>query len=320
MVKIAEGAYGCVYSPALPCSRKKLARDTPSVGKVFSTMEDASIEFSNMQIVRELDPEGEFSVPLQERCNINSTKADGCGLSIEGRTTPQLTYDYGGASLHDVIRMGGYSLMPMLPGLATVANGLHVLSKAGYVHRDVKESNIVWDGQRARMRLIDFGMMIKKSAVYETDQVDVLGYDYEYYPPEFKIYYHGSVLRDGLGNVSDLNQFIAADLRSMYSYTSELVELNPYGILERVVADLVDNKEPTALSRNLSRLAHKIDVFGFGIILERLINHADQLPRRTRAKLVGIARSCTNPNPMDRMSIQECEKALLALHALHKKK
>ena len=318
MVKIAEGAYGCVYSPALPCSRKTITKRDSTVGKVFGNKEDAINEFNNMEIVRGIDPNGEFSVPFRGKCEISAAKADHCGLMIEGPYGSQLMYDYGGTSLHDVIRMGGYDIVSMLPGLAKIANGLHQLSKAGFVHRDVKESNIVWDSKQETMRLIDFGMMIKKQHVYEVDQTDVLGYDYEYYPPEFKIYYHGSVLRDGLGSVSNLNQFIAADLRAMYSYTYELDELNPYGILERVVDELI-GKEQNALSQNLSRLSHKIDVFGFGIIIERLANSANKLPQRMMSKLRGIARSCTHPNPIDRMSMLECEKTLLALYTFSKK-
>ncbi|MDR0504586.1 MAG: serine/threonine protein kinase [Bifidobacteriaceae bacterium] len=57
-----------------------------------------------------------------------------------------------------VAEHGAFCFTTVLPALAQIAAGLQALHRSGLIHRDVSPTNILFDGQQAR--LIDFGIAL----------------------------------------------------------------------------------------------------------------------------------------------------------------
>jgi len=63
--------------------------------------------------------------------------------------------------------------------------GMMLLNNAKKIHRDIKPPNVLFDGKK--INLIDFGLStnVENLYVFNNDNIDMMNYKYEYYPPEY---------------------------------------------------------------------------------------------------------------------------------------
>lgn len=317
---VAQGAYGCVFDPPLRCEGDAKVGNA-AVGKVFPDPSHAENEARAMEIVRKIDPKGRYTVPMRLRCDVVPTSRirTACSLLARNRDKPrldQLVYPRAGQDLARFVEAHpDFEVLDMVDGMANVMEGIRVLAAKGYCHRDMKPSNLMVESRGRKMRITDFGMMCPFDKLYAPDQSYVLAFNYEYYPPEFKIYYDHALV--SLEHVADPTLFIAQDVRVNY-LESPLQFFADVADVRSVVTDVLSNvaaaaatpgipdSPQDALRKGLESMAEKVDVFGAGASFARLFDvyekKTDSAQRTALlAALYDTINACTDLNPLTRL-------------------
>lgn len=200
MPVIGEGNYGCVFKPHVKCYNASPTIKN-SVGKIFPDKQDFEEEKKkHMMLQRRVDPRHEFLVPIYKTCYVEdfvaSDQVANCGiLSSSARRhlrkpLPQIIYKYAGIDLSKLmsIKIPRQDLFKtMFNKMKQILIGLKKIHDHGYIHQDMKPSNLMWDARSQKIYIIDFGILVEKTRVFDNVNKFVLTYDYPYYPPEFKL-------------------------------------------------------------------------------------------------------------------------------------
>lgn len=313
--KLGEGAYGCVYrSPKLPCASMKEGGED-FVGKIFGDLKLAKDEELIMEIVRTIDPQSSFTIPLEKTCTFAPTAKlrKTCKHARDAAMVTQLVYAYRGVDLCFFMSSGkNYDILDFLPGMVSLLKGLVMLAEARYCHRDIKPSNVMV--HEGRFYLTDFGLMIPFDRLYDSDQDYILTFNYEYYPPEFKIYHDYRTIQ-GSDEVVQLSRFIASDVSANYVQSENRTDFTN-------IIDVVDKTLNTYSSSDLMRTAFeesadKVDIFGFGMVFTKMfLNSTPNVAKHSRdarRRLYAALRACTDPNPLTRHDPKTCLSDLTKL-------
>lgn len=269
MPLIGEGNYGCVFSPPLECNSKRKYKG--AVGKVFSSFPEYESESKISNIIANLDPNNEFSLPLLDGCKVNSFKnsdgVDKCVLlsndTIKHNHTSysQLIYKNGGRSLKQLLSIKGSvpKLKKIMKAMRPIFVGVKKLSDVGYVHQDIKPHNILYDNNR--LYLIDYGILSHAKNIYHKKNRYILSYDYPYYPPEYKLY-------TGKGDLNELYIRVSRNFNFGFEIAGRNVDL-----LEVIKSLGIDMKEglTNILSKKTSCFVPgKVDIYSLGIVILEL--------------------------------------------------
>lgn len=206
---LAEGSYGCVFRPLLPCNegnKKNKNKNRNLIGKIFSNNADYKSELQrNIHISSRVNTSNKFSPRFLGSCDIHTSKLSDkdmeefnkCGFVAKRKTYlnqkekekdkgehpsfiyPQLLMEYGGKPLSDL----STNFIDIFFTSKSLFEGIFLLQKHRMSHLDIKENNIVYDAEQDRMLLIDFGMMSQFKNLYKNAELD---FNYAFYPPEFK--------------------------------------------------------------------------------------------------------------------------------------
>jgi serine/threonine protein kinase len=194
MVFVAQGSYGCVFSPNLPCTSQSITH-SDTVGKIFASTNALEQEAELAQTVNKLDPKHVFTVPFYGKCRtsfeaVNSKELNRCRHITKikkTRATSQLLFKQGGVELYQLLNDKTLQLHQLIPLFLSLFQGIATLLKHKLVHADIKPANILVDWATKKAYLIDFGLM---SPIKEIPfKFWLLRYPYLYFPPEFMIYY-----------------------------------------------------------------------------------------------------------------------------------
>jgi len=183
---IASGAYGCIYSPMIPC-----VEDTQLKGNYVSKIinkKDIEAEFTLTLPIHDIDKSSSMFIVPFKMCNVNLSSEnigdiEKCSIvdSSKPENYVQLLMKNGGISVSSVIEEKGelYSKL-RLEHYKNIINGVKVLLDNMYIHNDLKPHNIVFDGKK--MRIIDFGLFSKM------DEFEVTPEYYFVYPADILFY------------------------------------------------------------------------------------------------------------------------------------
>lgn len=266
---IAKGTYGCVFKPHIVCENKRNIKD--SVGKVFEFQEAMLSEMEFLQLLKEIDPEGEFTLSMNGSCTTKASfrKTDHtelCQFMRPGESYQQLIMPYGGKSVkHFLTQHSGsfaaftkmvHRVLPIMRGLRTLQE------KHGYIHQDIKPDNVLL--HKNKLYLIDFSLMTKVDEVYGGKNEGVLAAAYPYFPPEYKLLVHPSTSLQRFLTLAKANYNFKASLGQ--ADTSFLDLFTIVGIdIEKDLAQL--HPQRRRLKAKTNAIASKVDIFSLGILL-----------------------------------------------------
>ena len=265
MPLIGEGSYGCVFDPPMPCIESRKTRRKNTVGKVFISEEEFESERKITKIVKDVDPNSKFTIPLYNSCRVKDLDKDEtykkCELfrHFHGdiKALYQLVYKNGGINIKDLMRRTKGTIprfKKIMRSMCNVVHGIKSLIDAGYVHQDIKPANILWQAKSNQILLIDFGIMIKANEVYKDKNKFVLRYDYPYFPPEYKRY-------DTINNYNIFYNKVMAN----YNNSIHLEVIRNLGIpIKQQLQDAF------VLSETKYQQPNKIDIFSLGIVFLEL--------------------------------------------------
>jgi serine/threonine protein kinase len=293
-----QGTYGCVYKPSFDCESKKKS-PTKTIGKIFKETQYYLEEIEIEKIKKKMDPQGKFTIKKIDHCRLSKPLMVSDTCDISNSNVGQIIYEYGGTPLSEFMKSKP-DIQKIISGMLNIANGLKVMKSKQYCHRDLKLDNILIKNDK--MYIIDFGLMIPFSKVYEEDQNYVLRHNYIYYPPEFKIYYNSKVFSTNLSVISDLQKFLIYDVKMNYTKTSVILfDENQIRRGIRDILSMFDNN--MIMKKSLIQIADKIDIFSYGIILQQLLQKPIKDEKKLKKKLQMLANECTHPNPFVRKDV-----------------
>jgi serine/threonine protein kinase len=308
---IKRGAYGCVLKPSISCKNKVINQEK-TVSKVFEIEDYYEEELAIYEIMKIIDPERKYTLSKLDECSLSKIPKEAilkCKYKFSEFPKKQIIYEYGGIDLSELIKTN-YDIKSLMPGIINIVDGLISLDNAGYCHRDIKETNIVFKNNK--FYLIDFGLLIKFDNLYDEDQDYVLRFNYCYYPPEFKIYYNYKLTQTNITSIYDLKKFTVADVKlnytkSLYVYDDEVITKSVSKVL-----DFMKNIDIVKVT--MTQSANKVDIFGFGMVLIKLITNANSNSELLKLQLLKISEKCIEINSWFRYSPKKLKKELLKLN------
>lgn len=187
MSYVANGTYGCVFKPAVPCMERK-GRDQglkgrDAVSKVFGEKAEADQEERTMQrILKKIDPRGLFTIRSFGTCPVSrdafaAAEISRCdNLRADQSQLHQIVYENGGMPISKVPWPEFWTrLDPLFAGIET-------LQSFRLVHQDIKPENVVFNTRTGKIALIDFGLCKPMRRVF--GKTNAMMAFYLYMPPE----------------------------------------------------------------------------------------------------------------------------------------
>ena len=222
---LGKGTYGCVYNPPIPCKGTDERDSTDYVSKVM-TKKEASNEMVEANIIREIDPKSNFALYGLKQCDIVSvTKSDenclkdcthlkkNAGKQKKGECKvtklAQLVMKNGGYSLEYNKNKSLFKIDPLqlLRPIYDIFVGLNKVKKAGYLHRDIKNPNLVYNEGLNKFYLIDFGLMESIDNTFAWEGIHY--HKYPWYPLDWNyLYTIDKIITDVISNNMKSNSFV----------------------------------------------------------------------------------------------------------------
>lgn len=301
---VASGTYACTFSPPLSCGRVK-SHSQQKLGKVFESSDAAIQEAEIQSIIRKVDPNNLFTVKYFGKCKIaginQEDDMESCSKDIRVNRNIQLTYEYGGKALWDVIALykgtstSNDKFVKLFLKFEPLFSGVKRLNDMGYLHLDIKLENIVFDS--IKLSLIDFGLMKNISEMMSKIQKSLLSYDYPYYPPEFKFM---SVART-INPQMDFVKFKAFFMRN-FGVISIKDESLIHKELERFFASYIYQNDH---SLDGNGMFAKSDLYSVGVTLIILYDYIVRKDDYRTYIIKDLIKDMINCNPYERIGWDE---------------
>ena len=313
---LATGFESCVFAPPVPCLD---GQDLPakSVGKVLRNpriMVPYDEEVNANAIVKRMDPEGKYSLPMITHCPVtygDVKKAQNAGEKCtvplawsKSKKLRQLVYPHGGADLTQIMKTGlsWHEALDLIAKVGNVLLGVRMLVNHKYCHLDLKAENVLYDGQK--MKIHDWSRLAPHSKIFDDGcrfcvvkkiKSHVFrGLHYDYHAPELKVFTSRS--------------FLSNMIRSRNHGARDPVMRMQYIEFEKQLA-----KEKRSPEKIFSDFAAKLDVFSCGVIIEQLLHAPKGAPQVSLQPAIYAAsmlsEALRDHNPYTRFTIDQAIRA-----------
>ena len=313
-----SGLYSCIYHPSPLCHRKieEIKKvNTSMIGKVIRPT-DSVLEWSNAHVLYKLDPDQFYFIYPYELCEITPTEdSRKCPLVKKDQKLHLLKRPYASQTLirYMIQRKHKILLKDFLPKLKRLFEGLYLFHQHGYIHQDIKTSNIL--EKKHEFRWIDFGISLKKKDIYNLDvNAAFLNADYVIHPPEYRYfsrYYYISKKIENIDTFVDNEWYLLhyiltenklrnIDLFQQF-YTYEQFKESCTHLFQKL-----QGKSKGSIQKLLTQNSTKVDIYSFGTVLLHLLPyiHLDDTLLSTSYKQ--LIHHMIQPNVFERYNTKEC--------------
>lgn len=274
MPYIAEGSYGCVFSPPLKCLNNKKTTSSQA-GKIFYSKDSMEEEKELAEKINKIDPNGKWTIPYYGSCFINvketrqTDNIDKCNkYSKHIPITEQLIYKNGGIDLNHFTNnfeffKNNVFIDDLIPLFYNLLKGLKSLNEKQIAHCDIKPPNMLYDFNEFKLYIIDFGLTTPYNDISSFSNYNMLNHIYPYYPPEFKIYVQLIIHNKTNVNINDILENYTRYLpRGFLDFMSKYIDI-PLQI-KQFALKCQKNKE-VFKHKFKTEYVSKIDVFSLGM-------------------------------------------------------
>jgi len=192
---VSQGTYGCIYRPGLQCNGKPYNKEN-FITKVQRNLTVSLQEEKISALVVKIPHFSKYFAPILkppcqvELASIQEGEIEKCDF-IKKKTDTKWkinTLRYVGKQtlidhvLHIYLKQNKNFLFKFLETQLHLLNGFSKLQKAGVIHNDVKDNNIICDSNGTPI-IIDFGLsVVLTTATQENSRQLFFNYDPDYYP------------------------------------------------------------------------------------------------------------------------------------------
>ena len=175
---IASGAYGCIYHPPYDCKGKDL-KDTSYVTKLVKNDYTSQTEYDISTMLKNKDG----FLLIEKKCvvssqNIKKSMAKDCDL-IE-RKDPRIEKKYlllyskyvHGTELVKYMK-NDFSVQKLMRTFCFLCKQIEVLIDSKIIHHDLHFGNIMYDSEKNKLIVIDFGLSIIASNFYLNNHLNM---------------------------------------------------------------------------------------------------------------------------------------------------
>lgn len=274
MPYIAEGSYGCVFSPPLKCLNNKKTTSSQA-GKIFYSKDSMEEEKELAEKINKIDPNGKWTIPYYGSCFINvketrqTDNIDKCNkYSKHIPITEQLIYKNGGIDLNHFTNnfeffKNNVFIDDLIPLFYNLLKGLKSLNERQIAHCDIKPPNMLYDFNEFKLYIIDFGLTTPYNNISSFSNYNMLNHIYPYYPPEFKIYVQLIIHNKTNVNINDILENYTRYLpRGFLDFMSKYIDI-PLQVKQFAIK-CQKNKE-VFKHKFKTEYVSKIDVFSLGM-------------------------------------------------------
>jgi len=343
---IGKGTYGCVFRPSINCDGTIGGEKT--VSKFFLDKKDYLNELKLQKVIDKIDVENKFTVKKISNCKVKITQElkkeiknfDKCyNLSND---IYQITYEYGGYDLYrlfkyDKDKIKDVDLSLFLKKFLTIFEGLSILDRNQLLHFDIRSDNILYDPEKMKFVIIDFGLMKSRNNIFSYDLFSSFHKNpHLNYPNEFVLFYFivnkKEINKFKLNSYSyiEFNQNKINALKTLDKFDLYVKKFNE--IFDYLINDINTNlKETLKIFKNLeytfndvsinrktslicSDIKSKIDVYMLGIVLLDLLFYififisSNPTISSIPLSLFDLIKKMISLNPCNRPTIQEAMK------------
>jgi serine/threonine protein kinase len=348
-VSIGEGSYGCVLRPYIKCNGK--TGNDKYISKFFFRQSSYDNELEIQKRVGNIgfDKKG-FTIKMKSACKINLEKKPkvkeisrkSCG--IYDKDVYQIVFEFGGTDLRELFKkdetknkLRTMDLKKLVGKMDNIFRGLCELDRLNLVHFDIRPDNILYNFEKNKFFIIDFGLMKNKDEIYTKHNIKSFYEEpHKSYPNELNILGYlnqGLISEMGTHRVNSM-MFLISLMNKLESFDSssknqehirKIMEIRYYieneltnkfqetiEILKKDFKKSMTNKSLNELVSNIcDDIKNKIDVYMLGLLLyEFLINIFLNIPNNTSISQIPLGiyeliKEMIHINPCERITIHE---------------
>ena len=218
----------------------------------------------------------------------------------------EIIYDYGGIELGD-IEINDYDF---IKALIIMCKSLQTLHQLGFVHRDIKPGNILYNNDNNKLSLIDFGVCIPYNEVYSNKEQWWVESEYFISPPEYNLidkenrYKNLNIIHNSFYMMRD--DFY---IKKKKEYDIFLNKYNNINNIEDIPEEII-------------KIAYKGDIYSLGITLLLLYNDGNikithENKELIMQKISDLINNMIITDPFDRYDLTNVVNDLFELEKLY---
>lgn len=329
---VGEGTYGCVHNPSLKCKYKKNIDYTDKISKVM-TKYHADQELKEYKKIDSVDIHKDFFLGKPEYClpkntNSNMKAIDKCNNfeSTEINNYKLLILKDGGINLDEF----GKNIEKLKKTTENTKKmekfwieahrllyGLREMLENDIIHHDIKPHNIVYNQEKNRINLIDFGLMDKISNIKENCQISKhsLANPWWYFPFEIIFLNKSNFIQ--IANMSESKKINF--IKKIYRTNWKDINVHQKWFYEKVDIDTFKSKNHDNFGKtfsevnnnNYEKLLNKsletFDIYGLGLSYIHILKKSKHLVSlELYNKLEHVFFHMITADLFNRYSIEEC--------------
>lgn len=345
---VSHGANKCVFSPVIKCKGESVRygeKDGDSPNNYVSAImknSEADLEIKELdRLLSKIDPEGEFTIGKIKKCKIgeldeeeeHESEFDKCKMnSLKNYSYPydnlvQIIFPNGGMNTFELkLKISKNEIFvkikKMLIGFKTVLNGLKKMKDNKFIHSDIKSTNILYNIEKNKYYIIDFGMAIGFNEVLNSSKSDIYYNNYiskkkyEYWPIDiayivafYKNLNYISYLLKEMKNILKLDESFN-DIPLLARHSIIKFDIYSLGITLQEIFGIGYEKQESKTNKgelyyynslNKKKIWNKplID------ILAEQERYSETQKKEVKEKLLDIVIACIQINPIKRITIEQ---------------
>jgi len=331
---VAEGAYGCIHRPSLHCEPNVKKNYRGKVSKLMKTS-DAEKELKEYVLIDRADPNHNFYLGKPESCKLgivpeNRNPIQKCASKNKIIKNPSdfslIILKDGGLDLQQFATMmlkqkvtekNKQRVEHVFLELKRIFMGIQVFLKNNIMHHDIKDQNIMYDEDKRRCNLIDFGLM--ENITTSTELCDKSKYRFAHYhwSYPFETAFLNKDVFDKVFKLTPDEIHTYVDNITKKTWEDDTHWLNIFNIQVNlskeekiqhftVFYDFLLNKlKSMSHTQFVEKCFHTMDVYGLGIALLQFLNDLQKfVDPEFYIQAKTLFHRMITPNLIDRIEIQ----------------